>query len=80
MLLLKHIFVWYNSKFFIYSLAIGKEPCYCSVAKSYPTLCDLMGSSMPGSSVLCSLPEFAKFMSIELVMPSNHLILCQHFA
>ena len=31
---------------------------------------------MPRSSVLISVPEFAQSMSIELVMPSNHLILC----
>jgi len=32
----------------------------CSVAKSCPTLCDLMDCSMPGSSVLYYLPEFAQ--------------------
>ena len=30
----------------------------CSLAKSCPTLCDLMDHSTPGSSVLHSLPEF----------------------
>ena len=39
-------------------------------------LCDPMDCSMPGSSVLCYLLEFAQFMSTELVMLSNHLILC----
>ena len=39
-------------------------------------LCDPMDCSMPGSSVLCYLLEFVQFMSIELVMLSNHLILC----
>ena len=38
-------------------------PCnlcsYCSVTKSCPILCDAMGCSMPGSSVLHYLPEFA---------------------
>ena len=34
-----------------------------------------MDSSVPGSSVLHYLLEFAQ-MSTELVMPSNHLILC----
>ena len=32
---------------------------------------------MPGLSVHHCLPEFAQTMSIELVMPSNHLILCR---
>ena len=31
---------------------------------------------MPGFPVHCQLPELLKFMSIELVMPSNHLMLC----
>ena len=35
-----------------------------------------MDCSTPGSSVLHCLPEFAQFMSIELVMLSNHFILC----
>ena len=39
-------------------------------------LCDPMDCSMPGSSVLRYLLEFVQFMSIELVMLSNHLILC----
>ena len=33
--------------------------CYCSVAKSCPTLCDPRDYSMPGSSVLHYLLEFA---------------------
>ena len=35
-----------------------------------------MDCSMPGSPVLHNLLEFAQLMSIELVMLSNHLILC----
>ena len=31
---------------------------------------------MPGFLVLHCLPELPKYMSIELVMPSDHLILC----
>ena len=50
--------------------------CCCSVLKLCPTLWDLMDSRMPGSSILHYLPEFAQIMSIELVMLSNHLILC----
>ena len=37
-----------------------------------------MDCSIPGFPVLHYLPEFAKFMSIELVILSNHLILCHH--
>ena len=35
-----------------------------------------MNCSVPRSSILHYLLEFAQIMSIELVMPSNHLILC----
>ena len=48
----------------------------CSDAQSCPTLCDLMNCSTPGFPVLHHLPEFAKLMSSESVMPSKHLILC----
>ena len=48
----------------------------CSVAESCPTLYNPMGRSMPGFPVLHYLLELAQLMSIELVMPSSHLILC----
>ena len=35
-----------------------------------------MECSMPGFPVRHQLPELTQLMSIELVMPSNHLILC----
>ena len=50
-----------------------------SVARSNPTLCDFMDCSIPGLPVHRQILEFTQtleFMSIELVMPSNHLILC----
>ena len=45
------------------------------VTQSCPTLCDPMNCIMPGLPVHHQLPESPKPMSIELVMPSNHLIL-----
>ena len=42
----------------------------CSVAQSCPTLCDPVDCSTPG------FPSMLKLMSIESVMPSNHLVLC----
>ena len=46
-----------------------------SVAQSCLTLCNPMDCSMPDLPVHHQLPEFThKLMSIELVMPSNHLI------
>ena len=50
----------------------GEGSCCCSVAQSYPTLCDPMDCSTPGSPVLHHL----KLMSIKSVMPSNHIVLC----
>ena len=49
---------------------------FSSVAQSCPPLCDPMDCSMPGFLVHHQLPELAQIMSIEFVMPSNHLILC----
>ena len=49
--------------------------CYCSVAKSCPTLWDPMNCSTPGFPVLHCLRSVLKLMSIESVMSSNHLIL-----
>ena len=56
-------------------------PCCCSVAQSCLTLCDPMGCSTS-----CLLMKFSlsftiswrslRFMSIESVMSSNHLVLC----
>ena len=49
---------------------------FSSVAQSCQTLCNPMACSTPGFPVLHHLPEVAQLMSIELVMPSNHLVLC----
>ena len=45
----------------------------CSVVSA---LYDLIDCSTPGFPVLHYFPELLKLMSIESVMPSNHLILC----
>ena len=47
-----------------------------SVAQLCPTLCDPVNCSMPGLPVHHQLPEFTQLISIKLVMPSSHLILC----
>ena len=49
---------------------------YSSITQLCPTLCDPMVWSMPGFPVHHRLPELAQTMSIESVMPSNHLVLC----
>ena len=50
---------------------IGISVQFSSVAQSCPTLCEPMNRSTPG------FPSTLKPMSIESVMPSNHLILCR---
>ena len=47
-----------------------------SVSQSCPTLCDPMDCSTPGFPIHYQLPEPVQLMSIESVMPSNHLIFC----
>ena len=48
-----------------------------SVAQLCPTLCDPVDCSTPGFPITNSW-SILKLMSIESVMPSNHLILCHH--
>ena len=49
---------------------------FSSVAQLCPTLGDPMNCSTPGLPVHHQLLEFTQTQFIELVMPSNHLILC----
>ena len=49
---------------------------FSSVTQSCPTLCDPMNWSTPGLPVHHQLRSSVRFMSIESVMPSSHLILC----
>ena len=50
---------------------------FSSVAQSCPTLCDPMNLSTPGLLSITNSQSLHKLMSIESVMPSNHLILCR---
>ena len=49
---------------------------FISVAQSCPTICNPMNHSTPGLLVHQQLLESLKLTSIQLVMPSSHLILC----
>ena len=49
---------------------------FSSITQSCPILCDPMDCSTPGFPVHHQLLELTQLMSIELVMPSNHLLLC----
>ena len=57
------------------SLQLQYGCCY-SVAKSCPALSDPMNCSSPCFPVQAISWSLLKLMPIELVMPSNHLILC----
>ena len=50
--------------------------CCCLVPKSCLNLWDSMDCSTPASLSSTISQSLLRFMSIELVMPSNHLILC----
>ena len=49
---------------------------FSSVAQSCPTLCDPMDYSTPGTPSITSSQSLLKFMCIESMMPSNHLMFC----
>ena len=50
--------------------------CCCSVAKKYPTLCAPWTAACQASLSFTVSQNLLKFMSKELVMLSNHLLLC----
>ena len=57
-------------------ISISDSAPFGSVTQSCLTLCNSMDCSTPGLSVHRQLLEPTQLMSIELAMPSNHLILC----
>ena len=54
----------------------GSDLSVSSVAQSCPTLCNPMDCACQASLSITNSWSLLKLMSIELVMPSNHLILC----
>ena len=50
--------------------------CCCSVGQSCPTLCNPVDCSIQVSLCINNSQGLLKFILIESVMPSNHLILC----
>ena len=52
---------------------------FWTITDSHAQFCDLMDCSTQGFPVHHQLLELTQHMSIELVMPSNHLILCGPF-
>ena len=62
----------------LYIIAFGERALekVSSVSQSCLTLCDPMDCNTPGFPVCYQLTGLLKLMSIKLVMPSNHFILC----
>ena len=58
------------------NLSVCASVQFSSVVQLYPTLGDPMDCSTPGFPSITNSRSLPKLMSIELVMPSNHLILC----
>ena len=54
-----------------------EQDTFSSVTQSCPTLCDPMNRSTPGLPVHHQFRSSLRFMSIESVIPSRHLILCR---
>ena len=50
---------------------------FSSVTQSCPTICNPNNCSMPNSLFITNSRSTPKPMSIDLAMPSNHLILCR---
>ena len=65
------LFPWHVQGNFLYQ--------FDSVTQSHPNLCNPMNCSTPGLPVHHQLPESTQPISIESVVPSNHLILCIPF-
>ena len=59
-----------------YGMFFHLHCCCCSVAKPCLTLCDPMDWAPQASLSFIISWSLLRLMSIELVMPSNHLILC----
>ena len=70
---------FYSTSNIEYTLLIHIQCCCCSVPESCSTLCSPLECSTPGFPVLHYCFEFAQLMSVDLMMPSNHLILCHSF-
>ena len=55
---------------------LNRDNQFSSVVQSCPTLCDPWTAARPASLFITNSWSLLKFMSIELVMPSNHPLLC----
>ena len=67
---------WHKVLELITGFSNTKDIQFSSVTQSCLTLWDSMDCLMPGFPVHHQLPNLFRLMSVELVMPSNHVILC----
>ena len=70
---------WWTDKGVAAHVPYGVLLFSCLVPQSFSTPYNPIDSSTSGFPVHHHLPEFVQLMSIESVMPSNHLILCHSF-
>ena len=70
---------WFHQMIFTHLLKWSYAFSVNSVTQSRLTLCNPIDCRMPGFPVHHQLLEPTQLMSIVLVMPSNHLILCHPF-
>ena len=68
----RSVYYYENANICIYNTGC----CFCSVVKSYLTPCDPMDAASQAFLSSTISQSLLKFMSIELVVLSNHLILC----
>ena len=62
------------------SIDVSKKYCCCSVAQLCLTLCEPWTAARQSSLSFTNSQSLLKLMSMELVMPSNHLIFCRPFS
>ena len=64
-------------KYWSFSFSVSPSVQFSSVAQLCPTLCNPMNCSTPGPPSITNSRSSLRFMSIESVIPSSHLILCR---
>ena len=68
--------LFYGLLFFLGHIPLSSPSLFSSVTQSCPTLCHPWTAARQVSLCITNCWSFLKLMSIESVMPSNHLIRC----
>ena len=74
-----HYIGFQESLVFVFHVFYINSVQFSSVAQSCPTLCDPKIAACQASLSITNSRSSPKLMCIELMMPSNHLILCRPF-